>query len=95
MKKYFILTLSLLLAQIARADDTFSAGDFKYKITSYEKREVSLIYADPEISGAITIPSEVYNGLFTYSVTSIGSNAFSHSCENITWLLYPAPSPRD
>ena len=62
-------------------DDWNNTASVTYKGNSYDT------YAN-EYSGAVTIPSEVYYEEITYSVTSIGSDAFSY-CSGLTSVVIP------
>ena len=62
-------------------DDENNTASVTYKGNSFDT------YAN-EYSGAVTIPSEVTYEEITYSVTSIGSDAFS-SCSGLTSVVIP------
>ena len=98
MKKIYIkqlLTALLLLCSTAASAHDFEVGGIYYNITDEANNKVSVTYRgsydytySDEYSGAVTIPSSVtYNGK-TYSVTSIGDNAF-WGCTNLTSITIP------
>ena len=62
-------------------EDENNTASVTYKGSSYDA------YAN-EYSGAVTIPSEVTYEEITYSVTSIGSDAFSY-CSGLTSVVIP------
>ena len=87
MKKLFF-TLLLLVA----ASATMSAYDFEHYGLYYNfinGNEVSVVAGENQYTGDVHIPSEVYYGGTTYSVTSIGSYAFS-DCNGLTLVSIPA-----
>ena len=72
-----------MVATVAMAHD-FEVGGIYYNILSEEKKTVEVTYRgysyssyDNEYSGSVDIPSSVIINGITYSVTSIGYNAFS------------------
>ena len=78
---------------------TATAHDFEVNGIYYNKEDwnntASVTYQgnswdayDNEYSGTVTIPSEVTCEEITYSVTSIGSDAFS-SCSGLTSVVIP------
>ena len=67
----------------------FQVGQLYYKITDATKRKVAVVRGNNEPTGAITIPATVTNEGNTYSVTSIGNNAFS-ACKGLTSINIPS-----
>ena len=87
MKKLFF-TLLLLVAATA----TMSAYDFEHNGLYYNViygNEVSVVAGENQYTGDVHIPSEVYYGGTTYSVTTIGSYAFS-GCYGLNLVSIPA-----
>ena len=80
-----------LLPMVASAYDVFIDGIY-YRLNNNKTAEVRPI-GTHSYSGDIVIPSEItYNGVKlysgTYSVTSVGANAFE-SCTNLTSIVLP------
>ena len=74
----------------------FQVGQLYYGVTDAAKREVAVVsenssypYYNNAPTGTITIPATVTNGGNTYSVTSIGNNAFS-ACKGLTSINIPS-----
>ena len=94
MKKLFTLLIALVATTALLAED-FKINGIYYKILKDKTNEVEVTYRgsnyydyDNEYSGSITIPSTVtYNGT-TYSVTTIGEDAFM-DCESLTSITVP------
>lgn len=72
MKKIILFVLMLGVAGTLFAQ-TFAVNGINYNVTSPTTVEVGL---NPDFTGAAVIPSSVINASITYSVTSIGGNAF-------------------
>ena len=66
----------------------FQVGQLYYKITDATKRKVAVVRGNNEPTGAITIPATVVNGGNTYSVTSIGNEAF-YRCTKLAAINIP------
>lgn len=89
MKKIFAILVATACCMSMWAED-FSVSGIYYNILTGKTNEVEVTYRDMfsssysnEYTGSVTIPSTVtYNGI-TYSVTSIGDEAF-HSCDKLT-----------
>ena len=83
MKRILTSLMAILMIAISAQAYDFQSGDLFYKITgsatvevTYDVYNNSLNYSN--LTSA-TIPASVTNGETTYSVTSIGNNAFSWS----------------
>ena len=93
MKRTLLIALAFLRICLAQANDFWSNG-LKYNITSSTTVEVTHISDEEEVyigyySGSRNIPSTVtYNGT-TYSVTSIGEDAFA-GCGDLTSVTIPS-----
>lgn len=81
---------------MAQQNYDFQVGQLYYEVTDAAKREVAVVsenssypYYNNAPTGTITIPATVTNGGNTYSVTSIGNNAFS-ACEGLTSINIPS-----
>ena len=84
----------LLSAATATAHD-FEVNGIFYNKNEDENNTASVTYQgnswdayDNEYSGTVTIPSEVTDYGITYSVTSIGIEAFSY-CSGLTSVVIP------
>ena len=81
--KTWLTTIVLLLCSLTVSAHSFEVDGIYYKITSSTDLTVAVTYkGDSEVSyreysGSITIPTTVTYGGLTYSVTSIGYQAFS------------------
>jgi hypothetical protein len=87
----FILLASLLVLPKVQAavGDTFTDDNFKYFVQTEEGTAGTVSVSKQSYtvpSGAVTIPASVTRGSVTYSVTSIGDNAFYYirDLESIT-----------
>ena len=87
-KAFFTLAVALLAATGAWAQTTFTAENLKYKVTDAEAKTVELTGYETKPEGALTIPATVTNESTEYSVTSIGSSAFSW-CSQLTAVTIP------
>ena len=74
----------------------FQVGQLYYKVTDAANRKVAVVpenssypYYNGYPAGAVAIPAIVVNGGNTYSVTSIGNNAFS-ACKGLTSINIPS-----
>ena len=74
---------------MAQQNYDFQVGQLYYKITDMVNRQVAVVRGNNEPTGAITIPATVTNEGNTYSVTSIGNNAFS-ACKGLTSINIPS-----
>ena len=76
----------MLLPIVASAYDAEINGVF-YEFDT-NTREATVTFGDTKYTGSVTIPETVtYNDL-TYSVTSIGTNAFTY-CSELTSVTIP------
>ena len=87
-KKLLTLAVALLAATGAWAQ-TFTFDNLKYTVTDAEAKTVELTGYETKPEGALTIPATVTNESTEYSVTSIGSYAFS-GCASLTAVTIPA-----
>ena len=87
-KAFFTLAVALLAATGAWAQ-TFTFDNLKYTVTDETTHTVELTGYVTAPEGALTIPATVTNEDTEYSVTSIGSSAFS-SCTSLTEVNIPA-----
>ena len=79
MKKYFTLILLALLPIVASAYDAEIDGIYY----NFSGDEATVTYGDTDYTGAVTIPSSVTHNGSSYSVTSIGEEAF-YRCYGLT-----------
>ena len=87
MKKLMMILCTILCANILAAQTQFTSGGLKYEVIDNNSVEVDQQNSS-DISGSVVIPSTVtYNGT-TYSVTSIGYNAFE-GCSGLTSVTIP------
>ena len=87
-KAFFTLAVALLAATGAWAQTTFTAENLKYKVTDATAKTVELTGYVTAPTDALTIPATVTNESTEYSVTSIGSSAFSW-CSQLTAVTIP------
>ena len=82
----FIAVLCASLSASAYDFYDFRSDGLYYSILSEEDRTVAVTYHSNYVSGDIEIPRKVIYNSKTYTVTSIGDNAFSgcHSLESVT-----------
>ena len=90
-----VLGLIAVSSTLVAQQYDFQVGQLYYKITDATNRKVAVVpensdypYYNNVPTGAITIPATVANGGNTYSVTSIGSDAFS-GCSGLTSINIP------
>lgn len=74
---------------MAQQNYDFQVGQLYYKITDMVNRQVAVVSGNNELTGAITIPATVTNEGNTYSVTSIGKEAF-RDCSGLTSIKIPS-----
>lgn len=89
MRKILLLFAALLTIVQARAYDALVDGIF-YNLNA-ETHEAEVTYETPSYnsySGDVVIPSSITYSDVTYSVTSIGQNAFLH-CTGLTSIIIP------
>jgi hypothetical protein len=91
MKLILLFIAFLALSFNLKAYD-FAVDNIYYNITSSTNQTVEVTYASTSYnsySGSVTIPSSVTNSSTSYSVTSIGSYAFSR-CNGLTSITIPS-----
>ena len=76
-KAFFTLAVALLAATGAWAQTTFTVNNLKYTVTDAATHTVELTGYESALAGEVNIPATVTNGGTTYSVTSIGDEAFN------------------
>ena len=85
--KHLFTALLLLCTTVATAQD-FEAGGIYYNILSNEGKTVEVTLGVNKYTGSVSIPETVtYNGT-TFSVTSIGNEAF-YCCTGLTSVTIP------
>ena len=88
MKKRILSLAAMLICLVAAWAEDFIVDDISYNITSTNDLTVE-VTSGGEYSGEIVIPPTVqYNGE-TYSVTSIGNEAFA-GCSELTSITIPS-----
>ena len=86
MKRLLLSMMSALLVLSAQAQTSFEVGDFKYTILT--GTDVSVAAVNENISGNITIPSQVEWNETTYTVKEIKKRGFEY-CFNLTSVTIP------
>ena len=93
--KLWLATIATLLCSLTANAHDFEAGGIYYTITSSANLTVEVTYRgnysdsySNEYTGAVTIPATVTHNGVTYSVTSIGYQAF-YECSNLTAINIP------
>ena len=86
-EKLLTLAVALLAATGAWAQE-FTFDNLKYTVTDAATHTVELTGYETAPTGALTIPATVTNESTEYSVTSIGSSAFSR-CSQLTAVTIP------
>ena len=89
MKQTLLTFIIALLAATGAWAQTFTFDNLKYTVTDAATHTVELTGYETEPEGALTIPATVTNESTEYSVTSIGSSAFSW-CSSLTEVNIPA-----
>ena len=91
----FLFTTLLLLCSIVVSAHDFEVGGIYYNITDETNKTVEVTFRGKyndsysnEYTGSVVIPESVSYGGTTYSVTSIGSNAFNE-CSVLTSIIIP------
>ena len=93
MKKHLLLLFAALLPLVASAQTKVEIDGIWYNLTA-ETREAEVTFKGnsydsyDEYSGSITLPATVTYGGVTYSVTSIGDDAFRY-CSSLTAITLP------
>ena len=93
--KSMLVTLAMLLCCISASAEDFSVDGIYYNITDSEKLTVAVTYRGSyyysysnEYTGDVVIPETVTYESKTYSVTSIGYEAF-YNCSSLTSVTIP------
>ncbi len=87
MKKQLLLILLALLPMVASADAVEIDGIY-YNLTTGTKTAEVTWKPSGKYTGTVVIPASVTHGSINYSVTSIGSEAFSY-CSGLTSVTIP------
>ncbi len=87
MRRFLVLSLTTMLVEQVWAA-TFEINNLKYTVTDETKHYVSVGKGSTSPTGVLEIPSTVKNGSTTYTVTSIGNNAF-YGCSGLTSVTIP------
>ena len=88
MKRLLTTWILALLATVSVWAQTFTAGNLKYEVTDAAAKTVELTGYVTKPTGILDIPATVTYGGTTYSVTSIGKQAF-YECGGITSVTIP------
>ena len=92
--KSMLVTLAMLLCTISASAHDFEVDGIYYNITDSEKLTVEVTYRGSDLNsnnaytGSVVIPETVTYKSKTYSVTSIGDDAFFR-CSNLTSVTIP------
>ena len=87
MKRLVLFICTLLCANVLLAQTEFIVGNLKYNVTSSNPPKVSVGQVDNTITTANIPATVIYDGT-TYSVTSIGAQAF-RDCSSLTSVTIP------
>ena len=88
IKKLWLSTIAALWCSLSASAHDFEVGGIYYRITSPTDLTVAVTSGDTKYSGSITIPDTVTYNSETYSVTSIGVQAF-YGCSSLTAITIP------
>ena len=77
-----------MLAGQVWSQTTFTIDNLKYTVTNASKREVSVGCGDTSLVGTLVLKASVDNNGVTYTVTSIGANAFEN-CTDLVSVTIP------
>ena len=93
--KLWLTTIAALLCSLTASAHDFEVGGIYYNITSSTDMTVEVTYRGDsyddysnEYTGAVTIPETVMYNSNTYSVTSIGDDAFIN-CSHLASITLP------
>jgi hypothetical protein len=92
-RRVFLAAILGLLGLVVCGSTTLFAGSFTDQNITYTTTTGSpytaAVTVSTGVSGAITIPATIYDGMNTYQVTSIGINAF-YGCTGLTSVTIPS-----
>ena len=88
LKFFFFALFASFFSMTAFADDIFDKINGIYYNFDTSNKEATVTFGDTEYTGYVTIPRTVRYKNVTYSVTSIGDDAF-YGCSDLTSVTIP------